>query len=303
MSQIVPAQKIKTMLTGPKMTQAVLSRLKDKDAANIFVQSLWLSVQRTPELLKCTPESLIIAGLQAASLNLIVDGHSNYAHIVPYGTQATFVIGYKGIQLRATRTKRYVEFELVPVFKGDEFSYVKGLDPRLEHIPADVDRTWATLTHVYSIVERADGKKGFHVMTKAEISKVMEASRASKNGPWVAWPIEMSLKTVAKRHCKQLNLDPDTMREIIRDDRREAGEPDPEGAVIDVEASDVAEIVSGAVETAEAAGTKKAATKLDKVVEAAKQPAQVAAAAPAVAVEDPPPAQEAAAGDTGRQLF
>jgi len=88
------------------------------------LKSSFLYCLRTNEALgRCTNESLFRAVYKCARLGLYPESDSNMAHLIPYGTEAKFQIGYRGVQVIAERHP-LVAFFAPPylVYQGDEFA-------------------------------------------------------------------------------------------------------------------------------------------------------------------------------------
>ena len=54
-------------------------------------------LRKTPKLLSCTQTSLFSAIAQASTLGLEMDGTLGQAYLVPYGSECTLIVGYKGL--------------------------------------------------------------------------------------------------------------------------------------------------------------------------------------------------------------
>ena len=87
------------------------------------------------------------------------------------------------------------------VYEGDEFSYERGLEPKLVHKPS-MKSNKKKLIAVYCIYTLPDGSKDFDVMTKDEVDAIRRRSKAKDSGPWVTDFAEMAKKTVIKRGLK-----------------------------------------------------------------------------------------------------
>ena len=72
-----------------------------------YLNQVLAVVASSDKLQECTPASIFISAVRAASLRLSVDPAQGQAWIVPYKDQATFQIGYKGIYALAMRTGKY----------------------------------------------------------------------------------------------------------------------------------------------------------------------------------------------------
>jgi recombination protein RecT len=310
--QIITREKnyatLQAMLRGDPAKKAIAALLRSEVDADRFLRLALGCLQRTPELQKCTPVSLMLALSQAASLRLEPDGLTNRAHIVPFGDTATFILGYKGVVeliLRPSKKNNppsphsWVDLNCaIPVFSGDTFEYEYGLTPALKHVPlcpAD-ERVWANLTHVYVVWERADGHRKFDVMTRPEIETSRNRSR-SKTGPWSTDPIPMALKTCILRGKRTFELDPDTERALEVDTRLDAGERVEIGDLLGVDAESIAADAAAALagrEARKAGGSAKLAAVVEKA-NAEKQIPTASVTTPAAAANgathEPAPAE------------
>ncbi|MFA6958560.1 MAG: recombinase RecT [Thermoanaerobaculia bacterium] len=110
-------------LVAPQLTQALAGRL----GAERLIRTMLVSVERNPQLLDCTRQSLLQAAMTAAVLGLEVDGVTGQGYLIPFrdnkaGTSiAQFVIGYKGFNTIAARAGFVI---LGDVFRdGDRIEY------------------------------------------------------------------------------------------------------------------------------------------------------------------------------------
>ena len=94
--------QLKNMLAGESVKQRFKEILGQK--APGFISSI-LSVTNSNALLqKADPASIMNAAVIAATLDLPINGSLGFAYIVPYGGQAQFQIGYKGLVQLAMRS-------------------------------------------------------------------------------------------------------------------------------------------------------------------------------------------------------
>jgi len=104
--------------------------------------------RRNPGLGKCNPMSVFAAVIQASQLGLEPDMLGR-AYLIPYGSECTFVPGWKGL-VELVHRAGHASVWTGAVFEGDEFDYAQGDRPFITHKPAgecDIDR----LTHVYAV--------------------------------------------------------------------------------------------------------------------------------------------------------
>lgn len=178
-----------------------------------------VAVTRTPKLQECTAQSVLQAIMQAAELGLDCGGALGSSYLVPYGNTCTLIIGYRGLVDLARRSGQIESIESRPVYEGEAFELVFGLEPSLTHRPnpqqaPDGDK----LIGVYVIARLKDGGRHVEWMTKAEINAIRSRSRAGTSGPWVTDFVEMARKTVVRRACKYLPLSPEMVRAIEIED-------------------------------------------------------------------------------------
>lgn len=191
-----------------------------------FTRIALTALQRKPELLKCTRQSLWNACLLAAQDGLMPDGREGA--IVPYGENengqkkaeiATWMPMIEGLRKKARNSGQIRNWEVHVVRERDHFKFALGDDSFIEHEPYFGAEEPGDVIGAYSIATMIDGTKSRDVMTIRDIMKIRAKSKA-KNGPWsdsTFFP-EMCKKTVARRHYKQLPHSSDLDSLIARDD-------------------------------------------------------------------------------------
>lgn len=205
-----------------------------------LVRIALLATSRTPKLLECSPSSILLAVMQAASLGLEVGGVLGHGYLVPYGNEAQFIPGYRGLIDLARRGGHVLTIEARVVRDDDEaFHYDLGLEPKLIHRPGAGN---GEITHVYAIARLRDGVSQFEVMTRAEVDGIRKRSRAGSNGPWVSDYSEMARKTVVKRLAKYLPLSVELAAALELDNRAETGEMGGTSDVIDIPTPDLGDV-------------------------------------------------------------
>lgn len=207
-----------------------------------MVRVALLATSRTPKLLDCTPQSILLAVMQASSLGLEVGGVLGHGYLVPYGNEAQFIPGYRGLIDLARRGGQVSTVEARVVLDDDEaFHYELGLLPRLIHRPG---AGMGEMTHVYAIARFRDGSTQFEVMNRVAVDAIRKRSRAGTNGPWVTDYAEMARKTVVKRLMKYLPLSVELAAAIELDNRAETGEVGTVSDAIDIAAPDLGDSVA-----------------------------------------------------------
>jgi recombination protein RecT len=97
-----------------------INLLGDRDG-RAYVESVVIAVANNPALQDCSPKSIMISAMRAASLKLSVDPAMQQAHLVPYGKEATLIIDYHGLVQLSVNTNYYADPPNVSeVFEGEE---------------------------------------------------------------------------------------------------------------------------------------------------------------------------------------
>jgi recombination protein RecT len=208
-----PEQTIAAYLKrmGPEIEKALPSHMNADRMARIALTT----IRTTPKLLECNVASLLGAVMQAAQLGL-EPGLIGHCYIIPYGKEAQFIIGYKGMIDLARRSGNIESIYAHCVYEADEFDYELGLHPKLHHKPASGRR--GEMKYVYAVAHFKDGGYQFEVMDKEEIEKRRSRSKAAKNGPWVTDYEEMAKKTVIRHMWKYLPISVEIQQQATQDE-------------------------------------------------------------------------------------
>lgn len=167
---------------------------------------LFGELRKSPGLLRCDPESLVNAVVQATELGLQVGSALGHVYLVPFKGSCQLIIGYKGLVELARRTGQISTIYAAIVHERDRFEYELGLVPKLWHVPELTDP--GLPTHAYAVAKLSDGEAQFDVMSALDIENVRKRSPSgsSSSSPWSSdWP-EMAKKTVLRRLCKLLPM-------------------------------------------------------------------------------------------------
>lgn len=208
-----PANTIRHYLE--RMTPEIQRALPRHMDADRLTRIAMTTIRQTPKLLDCNVQSLLAAVIQSAQLGL-EPNILGQAYIIPYGKEAQFIIGYRGMIDLARRSGHIESIYAHPVFDQDDFDYEYGLDPKLRHKPAVGDR--GHFIGAYGVAKFKDGGYHFEFMPKAEIDKRRTRSKASGNGPWVTDYEEMACKTVIRHMFKYLPISIEVMKQVEHTD-------------------------------------------------------------------------------------
>lgn len=217
-----------------------------------FTRIVLSAVSSNPKLAETTPESFLGAMMQSAQLGMEVNTVLGQAYILPYENkrkgvvEAQFQLGYKGLIDLAYRSGEVESIQAQVVYENDKFNVQYGLEPKLEHIPADSNRGEAI--KVYAMFRTKSGGYGFEVMSmddiKAHAAKY-SISYSNSYSPWKTNFEEMAKKTVLKRVLKYAPLKSDFVREVYSDETvkttlsEDMFAVQPEPIIVDAETGEV----------------------------------------------------------------
>lgn len=232
--QLPAVQRVQTSLAG--MQKQFQSTLPSHISPQKFLRAAVTAVQNTPDLQECEVPTIITACQKAATDGLIIDGRE--AALVTFNKKnqktnkwekhAQYMPMVAGILKKARNSGQISAISAHVVYKNDLFDYELGLEPKLTHKPV-IDGEPGELRCAYAIAKLKDGSTQFEVMTKSQIYKILQSSKAGwddkKNQPkgiWLKWEDEMWRKTVLKRLAKYLPSSSD-LDGIIDYDNKEFG--------------------------------------------------------------------------------
>lgn len=230
MSSTLPVVKEKLNTIGAMLEsrkQMIAQVLPRHIKADRLIKVALMAMNRQPELLNCTPASLFQALMMAGQLGLEPDGVLGSAYLIPYGTHATLIPGYRGLIDLARRSGQIKSIEAHLIRKGDKFECAFGLSPELTHSPVfPGDEAYLKNENIigaYAVAKLVDGGEQFEVMSRAEIDAIRSRSKAAKSGPWVTDFGEMAKKTVIRRIMKYLPLSVEMASALELDNRADEG--------------------------------------------------------------------------------
>lgn len=98
-----------------------------------LIRTVLVSIERTPQLQKCTMQSVVNSATTFAVLGLEVDGVTGQGFLLPFRDLAQPVIGYKGYNTLAWRAGYTINGSVVR--EGEEFDYMLGSEGFVRHKP------------------------------------------------------------------------------------------------------------------------------------------------------------------------
>jgi len=207
------------------------------------------TITNKPLLMKCHPATLVGAFIQAAQLNLQLDGITGEAYLIPFHNNqkkrydAQFMIGYKGLRKLVSNSGQICTFIPQIVYEGDLFDYNLSGAQVIQHKRTD-STNLEKIQCFYSIVKYKDGNIEHLVMTKKEVealrdkhSKVYQTAIKNKrdDSTWHLHFGSMGMKSVMRKHAKYLPLSAENMRAVSLDELAEVGTPQDLGLLVDSE--------------------------------------------------------------------
>lgn len=180
------------------------------------------SINKNPKLAQCTPASVLSCFMRCSSLGIEpsdVDGLGR-AYIIPYGSTATFILGYRGMLELARRSGDIMSIYAKAVYEGDVFASWEdeaGSHFRFEK-NNDVERTPGNLTQVFMFARFKNGGSHYEHMTKAEVEAIRKRSKSKDSGAWVSDYEAMAKKTVVRRAFPYLPVSIDAQRAAALDE-------------------------------------------------------------------------------------
>ena len=171
------------------------------------------ATMKNPQLLQCTPASLMNALLVCSQAGLEPDGR--LAHLIPYKDQVQVIFDYKGLVTLALRNGAQSVFA-DKVCEHDQFDAGVELGQKVITHKINWKKERGTPVCYYAICKRGD-EIDWEVMTVDEVESIRRRSRAANSGPWVTDFDEMAKKTVLRRMSKRWDLLPE-IRDVINAD-------------------------------------------------------------------------------------
>lgn len=185
-----------------------------------FQNVLTTCLRTNAKLLECDTNSLMMASIACAKVDLDPEPQMGQAYIIPRWNgkkqcnEAQFQIGYQGYLELIRRSGQVTSIQVQEVLEGDFFEYEFGLNEKLTHKPmenAPSDKI-RQLTHVWLLVKFRDGsvhwdvKPRWWVEQRRERSDGWQAFKAGKikTNPWSTDFNEMAKKTIIRANQKFL---------------------------------------------------------------------------------------------------
>lgn len=164
-----------------------------------FTRVVLTEIRRVPKLLDCDPYSFMGAVMWAAQLNL-EPGPLQHVHLIPFGKEVTFVVGYRGYIELAYRSGQVKDVYAELVHEGDVFRVVKGTSAKIVHEPAGAAGERETVA-AYAVAHLKAGGTVQRVIYEEDWERARKSSAAGSKGkgPWADDRPAMIRKTALRR--------------------------------------------------------------------------------------------------------
>lgn len=178
-------------------------------------------IRKNPQLQKCNPVTIFDSVVFAARIGMTLNPALGLSHLVPYGTDCTFSIDYKG-WVAIFRDAGLIKDVNTQLVFNDEIFHRDPASGTIVHTPVDAESEEAHMKRKllggYNIFIFPDGSQSVPEWIPAwELDKIAKVSPAanSQYGPRKKWRDEMHKKSIIKRHGKKF-------RSLQNDERIEA---------------------------------------------------------------------------------
>jgi recombination protein RecT len=186
---------------------------------DLWLASLMIEVNGLTK--EVSPVSIGTAALNAAYLGLQFGKSLGHAFIIPYGKEATLVVGYKGLRHLAFQTGFLKTLHPEVVCRGEEFTQWNDENgAHFRHVPAhERDPNRDNITHAYLVYETMAGGKGTKILPRSEINR-----SDKQRDVWNSDYRSMCLKTAIIKASKEWNTTSRLAHAVSLDEQTERDE-------------------------------------------------------------------------------
>ena len=171
-----------------------------------LLRFLMIDLQQSDKLRACSRESIYLALLACAVTGLEPGALKGEAYLVPFGGQAQFMVGWRGIVKQARRAGiRGIHANVVR--ERDVFGIDLGTANTIVHRPGNGDR--GDVIGAYAIAD-VGGHFENEYMDRDDLERIRRVAEARGKSPaWKDWPDQMARKSPIRRLGKRLPLGSD----------------------------------------------------------------------------------------------
>lgn len=216
---VTPKQQnpVVALMQRDSVKQRFQEILGGKSAA--FLSSVLATVNSNENLKKATPESVYMAAMMAAVVNLPINPNLGFAYVIPYGDKAQFQMGYKGFIQLAQRSGQYRTISAAPVYEGQ----LKSTDPLKGYVFDWEGKKSDKLIGYAGYFELINGFQKSLFMTVDELNRhgaKYSKTYSSNSSKWKTDFESMAMKTVIKLLISKfgpLSVDTQMQKAIVAD--------------------------------------------------------------------------------------
>ena len=191
-----------------------------------FISSIMSAVSSNKKLSEANPLSVVSAAAIAASLDLPINPNLGFAHIVPYGGNAQFQMGWRGYVQLAMRTGQYKLVNVEKVYEGELVKHDRFTGEMIfDESKKDSDK----IAGYVAFFRLLNGFEKYFYMTTEEIQqhgKKYSKSYAHSDGRWKLDFEAMAKKTVLKLLLNRFGILSISMEKAIQADQAVVTEDD-----------------------------------------------------------------------------
>ena len=224
--------RVSAILLTDSAKQQIVPLLPVGVAIQAVVSEVNRAVVDNPELLECTPASLIMAVSSIVKWDLAI---GETAYLVPFNTKVgdhyekrvKALRDYKGDIELVIKSGAARKVDAKCVYVNEYFKYEEGTQPYIEHHPITDPSKRGAMLGAYAFAKLSHYELKIVFMSVEEIDEIRQAkSKSWKQGAVPAW---YAKKTVIHQVTKSLPKNP-KLAEVLREfDREETEEEIPEG--------------------------------------------------------------------------
>lgn len=218
-------QSVADLLMDPTFQRQVkLALPRAGVTAERLARTALTEVRRNPALAHCTRNSLLAAVMDCATYGL-EPGPMGLAWIIPYGQEAQFQLGYKGLLALLWRSDQIASIASEVVYQHDDFDWNEGSSAYVK-FRRKLDGDRGEPVAVFAAITTKSGGNIVRVMSISDVEKHRDRfSKAKVKSPWQTDFDEMACKTALKRVAKRAPVSAEVQQAIARDDETDFGAP------------------------------------------------------------------------------
>ena len=177
---------------------AVEGALPETMDSKRFARLVFNAVRKTPKLADCSGISMIGSLLAASSIGVEVNTPLGEAYLIPYGSEATFIMGYQGYVRLFRQHPDADDVATGWIGSKDKIDYSYGRNKHLDHKPNMLDR--GDCIGVWALYTLKSGAWDFVVLTMDQV----KALRGKGEGGDVRDPEHWLARKTALRQVLKL---------------------------------------------------------------------------------------------------